>query len=315
MSTLENNTAKLQEILNTVNDLPSGGGGGGSSAAIVDVAELPTENINESVFYRVPTAEFYYNQTPQTTIYCYVVETLPETGEPATDATMSEIRVYCALDTGAVSGYLTAGLAQAFGVSAGWYPAATLFQLAGMAYGGIVSSLQDMTAFDTYYVLLQDQVKYFNEGAWHNVQGIGWRGSGIAAEIFNTLKNEANGVCAHAEGFGTVANGEESHAEGYFTCANGFASHAEGSKTIASGECQHVEGYCNIEDTENKYAHIVGNGQSDGRRSNAYTLDWDGNAWFAGTMEGTGVILTSPNGTRYMITVSNSGTLSASAVS
>ena len=33
---------------------------------------------------------------------------------------------------------------------------------------------------------------------------------------------------------------------------------------------------------EGKYAHIVGNGISDTERSNAHTLDWDGNAWFAG---------------------------------
>lgn len=30
------------------------------------------------------------------------------------------------------------------------------------------------------------------------------------------------------------------------------------------------------------YATIIGNGTSDYTRSNAYTLDWDGNAWFAG---------------------------------
>lgn len=30
------------------------------------------------------------------------------------------------------------------------------------------------------------------------------------------------------------------------------------------------------------YVHIVGNGNSDDKRSNAYTLDWQGNAWFAG---------------------------------
>ena len=33
---------------------------------------------------------------------------------------------------------------------------------------------------------------------------------------------------------------------------------------------------------EGEYVHIVGNGTSDSDRSNAYTLDWDGNAWFAG---------------------------------
>jgi hypothetical protein len=30
------------------------------------------------------------------------------------------------------------------------------------------------------------------------------------------------------------------------------------------------------------YAHIVGNGTSSSKRSNAHTLDWSGNAWFSG---------------------------------
>jgi hypothetical protein len=33
---------------------------------------------------------------------------------------------------------------------------------------------------------------------------------------------------------------------------------------------------------KNKYAHIVGNGTSRAERSNAHTLDWDGNAWYQG---------------------------------
>ena len=43
------------------------------------------------------------------------------------------------------------------------------------------------------------------------------------------------------------------------------------------------------EDTENKYAHIVGNGTLETNRSNAHTVDWDGNGWYAGklTQEGT----------------------------
>ena len=43
-----------------------------------------------------------------------------------------------------------------------------------------------------------------------------------------------------------------------------------------------MQGQYNIEDTENKYAHIVGNGEDDSVRSNAHTLDWKGNAWYAG---------------------------------
>ena len=33
---------------------------------------------------------------------------------------------------------------------------------------------------------------------------------------------------------------------------------------------------------DNNFAHVVGNGTSSSARSNAHTLDWDGNAWFAG---------------------------------
>lgn len=103
----------------------------------------------------------------------------------------------------------------------------------------------------------------------------------------------ANGNMSHAEGMGTVTEGYVSHAEGSHSVANGWGSHAEGKGTIASGDIQHVQGQYNIEDTESKYAHIVGNGSSyyDGangtnveNRSNAHTLDWNGNAWFQGNV-------------------------------
>ena len=101
--------------------------------------------------------------------------------------------------------------------------------------------------------------------------------------------SHAEGCCttaskesAHAEGHSTTASGSYSHAEGGGAVASGNYSHAEGRWTIASGEAQHVQGKWNIKDTENKYAHIVGNGSSQDQRSNAHTLDWEGNAWFAG---------------------------------
>lgn len=62
------------------------------------------------------------------------------------------------------------------------------------------------------------------------------------------------------------------------------------------------------------YAHIVGNGTSDTARSNAHTLDWNGNAWYAGSVEGTTLILSSPNGTRFNITVGDDGVLSATEI-
>ena len=94
----------------------------------------------------------------------------------------------------------------------------------------------------------------------------------------------ASGSGSHAEGHKTTASGNNSHAEGEGTKANGTDSHAEGAQTIANGNYQHVQGRFNIEDNENKYAHIVGNGISNSSRSNGHTLDWDGNAWFKGNV-------------------------------
>lgn len=96
---------------------------------------------------------------------------------------------------------------------------------------------------------------------------------------------------AHAEGLATIASGQGAHAEGEGTNAAGSGAHAEGSGTIAAGQSQHVQGRCNIEDVDGKYAHIVGNGQSADSRSNGHTLDWEGNAWYSGTVESAGIIL------------------------
>ena len=92
----------------------------------------------------------------------------------------------------------------------------------------------------------------------------------------------ASGSDSHAEGFRTTASGSDSHAEGISTTASGVSSHAEGWNTTASSDYQHVQGKYNVEDSQGKYAHIVGNGKSTSNHSNAHTLDWNGNAWFAG---------------------------------
>ena len=103
--------------------------------------------------------------------------------------------------------------------------------------------------------------------------------SSASARIYQLA---ASGYASHAEGYLTIASGRRSHAEGRETTASGNNSHAEGWNTIASSENQHVQGKHNIEDANKTYSHIVGNGTSDSARSNAHTLDWSGNAWFAG---------------------------------
>ena len=96
---------------------------------------------------------------------------------------------------------------------------------------------------------------------------------------------KATGWTSHSEGTATEANGDGSHSEGYESKANGIYSHTEGFNTQADGYNQHVEGMNNIVDINNKYAHIIGNGQSDENRSNAHTVDWQGNGWFQGNVK------------------------------
>lgn len=92
----------------------------------------------------------------------------------------------------------------------------------------------------------------------------------------------AEGKSSHAEGGSSKATGYYAHAEGRMTLASGAKAHAEGDETIAAGSSQHVQGKYNVKDTANKYAHIVGGGSSDTDRKNIHTIDWDGNAEFAG---------------------------------
>lgn len=103
--------------------------------------------------------------------------------------------------------------------------------------------------------------------------------------------SKASGSAAHAEGRSTTASGTNAHAEGYSTVASGYYAHAEGLSTTAQRQAQHTEGKYNILDTGGAsasalgtYAHIVGNGTGTSARSNAHTLDWEGNAWYEGNV-------------------------------
>ena len=138
----------------------------------------------------------------------------------------------------------------------------------------------DTTDTFTDLIIYEEEVKYLdnkyletdltlqNSISLGRIGDIGTGSSAIGVEV------EASGTSSHAEGDSTIASGDYSHAEGNFT--------------KASSQYQHVQGKYNIEDTANKYAHIVGNGNSS-TDSNAHTLDWEGNGWYAGKLsqEGT----------------------------
>lgn len=94
----------------------------------------------------------------------------------------------------------------------------------------------------------------------------------------------ASADATHAEGVGTNASGVAAHAEGNGTAAANNGAHAEGEGTIAMGANQHVEGRYNVQDNDGRYIHIAGAGSNASNRKNVYTLDWNGNAVYAGTV-------------------------------
>lgn len=120
----------------------------------------------------------------------------------------------------------------------------------------------------------------------------GSRRSGSAIGIYSMAEGSftvASSAYSHAEGQNTTAGANSAHSEGAGAFASGAYSHAQNLGTIASSESQTAIGKYNIEDSNNNYALIIGNGTIDydhwdsrtnfydGTRSNALTVDWDGN--------------------------------------
>lgn len=138
---------------------------------------------------------------------------------------------------------------------------------------GIPTALSDLTDDNTHRTVTDTE-----KTTWNNKSDVGKIDTG-GGEIFNVYsgadKNRASGNCSHAEGSKTTASGDYSH--------------ASGRNTTASSLCQTVIGKCNIEDNNNKYMFIAGNGEenlSEGWiiRGNGCTMDWDGNVWVQGNI-------------------------------
>ena len=131
-------------------------------------------------------------------------------------------------------------------------------------------------------------------GTSSHAEGSGTTASGYYSHAEGSTTN-ATADTSHAEGSNTTASGYASHAEGSGTTAAAGSSHTEGSGTKASSANQHVQGKYNIEDTAGTYAMIIGNGTADDARSNALTVDWNGNVE-CGTVNGVDVTQLSSGG-------------------
>lgn len=140
------------------------------------------------------------------------------------------------------------------------------------------------------------------EGEQSEASGQGAHAEGLGTLAYGLLSHsegsytQATGDFSHAEGGSTYAQAAGAHSEGSLTQAMGMISHAEGYRTVASGDGSHTEGYYtqanstyqhvqgkyNVYDSSDTYADIIGNGTADNARSNAYNMDWNGNAEFQG---------------------------------
>ena len=124
-------------------------------------------------------------------------------------------------------------------------------------------------------------------GAYSHAEGDGCTATGVGAHAEGAGCSATN-PGAHAEGFICEASGQYSHAEGVYTVASANYSHAEGAHTIAASIYQHVQGKYNIQDSDSKYAFIIGNGDSN-TRSNAFAIDWDGKLYINNAATGVDV--------------------------
>ena len=329
----------------TVEDIPDS-----ASPAIIDVLELPTEDIQENVFYRVPVATLYDGETYYSDmITVRVVRSLPDIGEPYvvydTGRNYNHYNVYYDINNESLYAYSTEEMISEYGIydTVGWHSGnAIIYHELGCEFVGVVYDKNDIIDDCNVRLLIEYRLYHYNNG-WIENTPVGFNGSGIYSTVFNSFTNTASGNyshaegsittasswCSHAEGYRTTASGDFSHAEGYLTTASGDYSHAEGEGTTASGNCSHAEGagttasgncshaegylttasgcsqhvqgeYNIVEENDapysrGKYAHIVGNGTDYNKRSNAHTLDWSGNAWFAGTVYVGGTSQDDPN--------------------
>lgn len=157
-------------------------------------------------------------------------------------------------------------------------------------------------------------------GDQSHAEGSGTEASGSNSHA-EGMGTKASGVQSHAEGTGSVASGNNAHAEGANTVAAGAGSHVSGAYNVAdsydgwpewtantvyavgdkvkrTGSTTALGYICstanndsefdsskwNAQNGKMNYVEIIGNGTADNARSNARTLDWDGNERLMGDL-------------------------------
>ena len=156
---------KVDSLVSTVNGVTPDENGNvnidvGSTGGIIDVIELPTENINESAFYRLLTAKFVSSYTIDGWT-CYCVNGLPTVGE-SVSTDMVNITGYYNLPDNEVYGYADENISAVGGIPVGWYPIGVLGQAFNVTWGGVITDVDDID--DSVKVLLSYDFYIYKNG-------------------------------------------------------------------------------------------------------------------------------------------------------
>lgn len=153
-----------------------------SRDCIIDVAALPETDINEHAFYRLLNGSFIRNGVEQGSMYCYVVEELPEEGTPVLDVVFEDydpdpanhryviwtdgMHIYHNLSDGEQYVYLDDDAAGLIGGDPGWRILDDATCHAGSYYignyGGLLTTSLDDASPNTTYLVLHEEVYYYH---------------------------------------------------------------------------------------------------------------------------------------------------------
>jgi len=160
-------------------------------------------------------------------------------------------------------------------------------------------------------------------GIYAHAQGDETAASGQTSHA-QGYKTKASGRFSHAQGQNCEASADDAHAQGFYTKALAHHSHAQGKETKASGIGSHAQG--NLSEARGHYAHaqgcgtvaakylehamgqynsistvgyedylnlsanalVIGNGNNEGTRSNAFRVTFDGRVYGGASFNASG---------------------------
>jgi hypothetical protein len=150
------------------------------------------------------------------------------------------------------------------------------------SYDGTYTTLDFLNNSNQYisYIVNKDGAWTGGNSGYSHAEGQQTMTAGVSSHAEGTY-TKAFGPASHAEGAQTLSSGSYSHAEGTYTRAFGVGSHAEGTQTTAIGDYSHAAGLNTVSSgayqsvigrynvsSSAQSAFIIGNGISDGTRSN-----------------------------------------------